>query len=140
MGFPLVTTKRTVFYAQRSMEKRSARDMLDGSGAAGKIILPNYPLRGGEPMALPLTIDELEDGLRALDSGETDRLLFWERNLGAYRETLLVAIRETVEALSATDVPMRWRMVLERDVEDLRCNLLIADAFQDFLTSSAPRQ
>jgi hypothetical protein len=139
MGFPLVTTKRTVFYAQRLMDKRSPRDMLDGLSAAEKIILPNYP-PGGEPFGLPLTIDELEDGLRALDSGETDPLLFWQRNLGAYRKTLLVAISETLEALCASDLPTRWRAVLERDVEELRCYLLIADAFEDFLSSSAPRQ
>ncbi len=49
--------------------------------------------------AAPLTIDELETGLRMLGRGDVDHNEFWDANIAAFRQTILFAIRETSDAL-----------------------------------------
>ena len=75
----------------------------------------------------PLSIAELEAGLRALDSGRVDREAFWDANIAAFRQTVLVALQETSEALKSERVPPDWRIELETQVEGLRHYLELAD-------------
>jgi hypothetical protein len=73
-----------------------------------------------EVIILPLTIEELEEGARQLDRGEVDSEIFWYLNSSAFSRTLLVAMRETCEALSCEDLPLAWREELEDQLELLR--------------------
>ena len=73
-----------------------------------------------EVIILPLTIEELEEGARLLDRGEVDCGLFWHLNSAAFSRTLLVAMRETSDALSCKDLPLDWRGELESQLELLR--------------------
>ena len=72
-----------------------------------------------------LSLSELEDGLRVL---QTDRAAqFWEENVVAFRQTVLAAIRDTSHALTSPDIPVRWRIELEGQLEDLQRYLRSAD-------------
>ena len=73
-----------------------------------------------EIIVLPLTIEELEEGAKLLDRGEVDRGVFWHLNSPAFCRTLLVAMRETSDALSSKDLPLAWRDELESQLELLR--------------------
>ena len=73
-----------------------------------------------EIIVLPLTIEELEEGARLLDHGEVDYGVFWHLNGAAFSRTLLVAMRETSDALSCKDLPLDWRDELESQLELLR--------------------
>ena len=74
-----------------------------------------------------MTIEELEAGPRRLDSGDIDQGAFWQENFAAFRQTVLLAIRETSDALLAQQVPRGWRSELESQVEVLRWYLELAD-------------
>lgn len=69
---------------------------------------------------LPLTIEELEEGARLLDRREVDCRAFWRVNSAAYSRTLLVAMRETSDALSCDNLPLAWRHELESQMKLLR--------------------
>jgi hypothetical protein len=73
-----------------------------------------------EVIILPLTIEELEEGAKLLDRGEVDCQVFWNLNGTAFSQTLLVAMRETLDALSCKDLPLDWRDELESQLELLR--------------------
>lgn len=60
-----------------------------------------------------LSIGELELGLRLLERSGTDQAAFWHRNNARFRRTVLLAIRDTAEALLSPDVSPRWRSELE---------------------------
>ena len=72
--------------------------------------------RGGAPA--PLTIEELEIGLRLLSRGEADHE-FWDNHIDAFRQTVLLAIRETSDALLSPRIPLKWRLELEGQLESL---------------------
>ena len=74
----------------------------------------------------PLSIEQLEAGLQVL-SRAADQDAFWERNVAAFRQTLLVAILETSDALSSPDVPDRWRIELELQIDALCRYVEMAD-------------
>ena len=73
-----------------------------------------------EVIILPLTIEELEEGARLLERGEVDCGVFWQLNSSAFIQTLLIAMRETSDALSSEDLPLGWRDELESQLELLR--------------------
>ncbi|HET6940908.1 MAG TPA: hypothetical protein VFH89_01980 [Sphingomicrobium sp.] len=73
-----------------------------------------------EGIILPLTIEELEEGARLLERGAVDCESFWQSNGAAFSRTLLVAMRETSDALSCKDLPLDWRDELEGQLELLR--------------------
>src|SRR4249919_3004439 len=85
--------------------------------------LPRRPSRN----AGPLTIDQLEAGLRIMDATETDRNAFWEDNLDAFRRTVLFAIRDTSDALLSPRITRRWRLELKCQLLDLFEYLDLAD-------------
>lgn len=78
--------------------------------------------------AVPLSIAELEAGLRVLHRGG-DRDMFWDMNVVAFRQTLLMAIRETSEALLSPCLSERWRFELRSQVHALQRYLEIADDY-----------
>ena len=78
--------------------------------------------------AAPLSIEQLEAGLRFLNTG-VDRDNFWEANVAAFRQTALAAIRETSDALLSSRLPERWRTELESQVVALRRCVELADDY-----------
>ena len=67
----------------------------------------------------PLSIEQLETGLILLDEGMLDDEAFWDQNMSAFRETVLVAIGETSVALMSPATPRRWRVLLRRQLDEL---------------------
>src|SRR3954447_19644023 len=78
-------------------------------------------------LVLPLSTAKLEEGLATLDRGEADRFMFWKKNIAAYRETLLDAIRQTLLALSSPQLRGEMRAELESQLPALRRYLRLAD-------------
>ena len=72
-----------------------------------------------EKLSQPLSIEQLEAGLRVLDDVQTDQDDFWDENLDAFRQTLLLAIRETSDALLTPRISAAWRVELERQLSEL---------------------
>jgi len=70
-------------------------------------------------MVEPFTIEELETGLRMLGRGDGNLNSFWGKNIVAFRQTVLFAIRETSEALLSPNLPLRSRVELEGQLETL---------------------
>lgn len=71
------------------------------------------------PTAKPLSIEELEAGLRLLGCGDLDHRAFWDENIEAFRQTVLLAIRETSDALLSPQITLRWRVQLQTQLEAL---------------------
>ena len=76
----------------------------------------------------PLTVEELEDGLHLLDQGGMEVDAFWEANLAAFRQAMLVAISETSGLLSGR-LPYRWRRELEVQLKALHGYIDIVDLY-----------
>ena len=79
--------------------------------------------------AAPLSIEQLEMGLRLLGRGDLDHNAFWDEHIGAFRQTVLFAIRETSDALLSPAIPLRWRVELEGQLEDLVQYIELADRY-----------
>ena len=84
-------------------------------------------IRLREPAAF--TIAELESGLRSLDEGDLDEVSFWDEHIGAFRQTVLVAIRDTSDALLSAEMPYAWRLELESQLIDLLDHLELANRY-----------
>ena len=80
------------------------------------------------PLA-PFSIEELESGLRLLRRGDVDLRAFWEDNIIGFRQTVLLAIRDTSDALLSPNISRRWRLELEGQLEALVRYLKFADDF-----------
>jgi hypothetical protein len=78
-------------------------------------------------VAGPLTIADLQAALNPGRETQIAGAVFWNRNIGAFRQTVLLAIDETLEALHSPDVPAHWRSELEGQLEALREHLELAD-------------
>lgn len=79
-----------------------------------------------------MTIEELETGLRRLNQRPAGDFTFWDENIVAFRQTVLVAIRETVEMLASGSIPADSWIELEKQGLLLRRYLKLAD---DYLRS-----
>lgn len=90
---------------------------------AERSILLQTHERGRDEQVAALTIDELKDGLQTLQHAGMDRRDFWDANGPAFRETLLVAIRETSEALLFHQMSSALRSELEGQLEWLEAYL-----------------
>ena len=64
----------------------------------------------------PLSLQELEAGLRILMDDTVDQSRFWHHKIVAFRQTLLFAIRETSDALLSPTISPRWRAELEKQL------------------------
>lgn len=80
-------------------------------------------------LASPFSIRELEIGLRSLGRTETQQTTFWDKNIARFRHTVLVAIRDTSDALLSQSVTTRWRIELESQLETLVQYLEFADRY-----------
>jgi len=77
----------------------------------------------------PLSVEQLETGLRLLDQGDVDHKAFWDENIEAFRRTVLLAIRETSEALLSPTITLHWRVELESQLEALVQYIELADRY-----------
>ena len=77
----------------------------------------------------PLSIEQLEVGLRVVGDRESDLDLFWDENIDAFRRTVIFAIRETSDALLSPVIPLGWRVELESQLEDLVRYIELADRY-----------
>ena len=77
----------------------------------------------------PLSIEQLEAGLQILDAVEINTRSFWEQHAESFRLTVLLAIRETSDALLTPTLPPGWRAGLENDLEDLVGYLELANRY-----------
>ena len=77
----------------------------------------------------PLSIEELEAGLRLLGRGDLDHRAFWDENIEAFRQTVLLAIRETSDALLSPQIAARWRVQLQTQLEALVQYIDFADGY-----------
>jgi hypothetical protein len=89
------------------------------------------------PQVGPLSIPELEEGL--LDCGDLGQDVFWDANIEAFRQTVLFAIRETSDALLSPKIPLRWRVELEGQLEELIGYIELADRYAARRSSSCAR-
>ena len=90
--------------------------------------------------AAPLSIEQLELGLRLLGQGDIEQNAFWDENIEAFRQTVLFAIRDTSDALLLPAVPERWRLELERQLEQLVRYIELADRYITRRRSERDRQ
>jgi hypothetical protein len=79
--------------------------------------------------ASPLTMEELETGLRMLGRGGIDQNEFWDANIDGFRQTVVLAIRETSAALQSREMTLRWRTELEAQLPALVQYLELADRY-----------
>ena len=75
-----------------------------------------------------LSIEELELGLLSLGT-DVDLQAFWDENILSFRQTVLLAIRETSDALLCTSISLEWRVELEGQLELLVRYLKLADRY-----------
>jgi hypothetical protein len=76
-----------------------------------------------------LTVDQLEEGLLAMDEGAAGLRTFWDRNVTAFRRTLCSAIKETSDALLSQTLPPRLRVQLQAQLEALSQQVALADRY-----------
>ena len=77
----------------------------------------------------PMTVEELEAGLRIMDRGDFGLQSFWDANVVAFRQTVLIAIRDTTDVLLASSTPLNWRAELESQLDDLVQYVELADRY-----------
>ena len=77
----------------------------------------------------PLSIPELEIGLRILGRAETKQKSFWDQNIMRFRQTVLLAIRDTSDALLEQAISPPWRIELESQLEALVQYLELANRY-----------
>lgn len=90
---------------------RSNRDSSSGTGAC------------------VLSIEQLEVGLRVMAQDDFESNAFWDENVEAFRRTVLMAIRDTSDALLSPTITLRWRVELESQLEALIQYIELADRY-----------
>jgi len=79
--------------------------------------------------ASALSILELEIGLRILGGAEAKQKTFWDENIVRFRQTVLLAIRDTSNALLEQTITPPWRIELESQLEELVQYLELANRY-----------
>ena len=87
-----------------------------------------------------MTIEELECGLRTLDADGLDRIGFWDEHVSAFKQTLLIAVRDTSDALLRVEMPAEWRAELESQLKALLGYLELTDRYLANRRRQAPQQ
>lgn len=85
-------------------------------------------IHSDKPVA-SLSIKELEAGLEVLARADVDECAFWDQNVGVFRQTVLLAIRETSDALLSSRMSDDWRSDLEAQLEALVQYVDLADRY-----------
>lgn len=91
--------------------------------------MTNSKAKARPAQVIPLSIDELEAGLRIMGRRDTDLDVFWDENVDAFKQTVLLAIRETSDALLSPTITLRWRVTLQRQLEELVGYVELADRY-----------
>ena len=86
------------------------------------------PVRRRGP-ARPLSIEQLETGLQLLGQGDLDHAAFWDANIVAFRRTVILAIRDTSDALLSSTMRPHWRVELENQLAVLIQYIELADRY-----------
>ena len=89
--------------------------------------------------ASALSIPELEIGLRILGGAEAEQKNFWDENIVRFRQTVLLAIRDTSDALLEQTITPPWRIELESQLEGLVQYLELANRYVAKRTRIASR-
>lgn len=89
--------------------------------------------------ASALSIPELEIGLRILGGAEAKQKTFWDENIVRFRQTVLLAIRDTSDALLEQAITPPWRIELESQLEELVQYLELANRYVAERTRVVPR-
>ena len=76
-----------------------------------------------------LSIEQLEAGLRMMDRAGSNLQGFWDDHVVSFRQTILLAICETTEALLSAATPPKWRRELEIELDDLVQYLELANRY-----------
>ena len=79
------------------------------------------------PAVAPLTVPELELGLRMLGRTTIDQDVFWDIHIARFRHTVLLAIRETSDALLSPYISAYLRLELQSQLEALVGYIEVAD-------------
>jgi hypothetical protein len=77
----------------------------------------------------PLSIEQLEAGLRTLNSLDRNLDAFWDENVASFRQTVLLAIRETSDALLSPSISFHWRLQFEEQLDALVKCLKLAERY-----------
>ena len=78
----------------------------------------------------PLGIEQLEAALRQLGRADVDPGAYWDEHIEAFRQTVLLAIRETADAIMLASVPSHWRVELEGQLAMLGRCIELADQYR----------
>jgi hypothetical protein len=67
----------------------------------------------------PMSIEELEAGLLIMKELGSDCGVFWDENAAAFRQTVLLAIRDTSNSLLSRTISAPWRDELDSQLQEL---------------------
>jgi hypothetical protein len=81
------------------------------------------------PSPAPLSIEELEIGLVSLGRSDVNLMAFWDENIARFRQTVLLAIRDTSDALLSPKITLAWRIELESQLDALVRYISLADRY-----------
>lgn len=90
-------------------------------------------------IADPLGIEQLEAALRQLGNADFDPDAYFDEHIEAFRQTVLLAIRETADAMLLTSIPPHWRVELEGQLAMLGRCLELADRYRKLRSLSRGR-
>jgi len=76
-----------------------------------------------------LSIEQLETGLRIMDRAGSNLQSFWDDHVVAFRQTVLLAINETTEAMLSSATPPKWRRQMATELDDLVQYLELANRY-----------
>lgn len=77
----------------------------------------------------PLSIERLEAGLRIFNTPDANLTSFWDANVTTFRQTVLLAMRDTTDALLSPNISLSWRAQFERELDSLIKYLELADRY-----------
>jgi hypothetical protein len=115
----------------RSSSRRHARLPLRNRAPAFRTFSSDLDDPTIRKNSMPLSIPELEIGLRILGGAETKQKSFWDENIVRFRQTVLIAIRDTSDALLEQAISPPWRIELESQLDELVQYLELANRYVD---------
>ena len=123
----------------RSPSPRHARSPVRHRPPTFRIFTNDVDDPGIGKNASALSIPELEIGLRILGEAEPKQKHFWDENIARFRQTILLAIRDTSDALLEQTITPPWRIELESQLEELVQYLELANRYVAKRTRAACR-
>lgn len=123
----------------RSPSPRHARPPVRRRPPTFRIFTNNIDDPATGKNASALSIPELEIGLRILGGAEAKQKNFWDENIVRFRQTVLLAIRDTSDALLEQTITPPWRIELESQLEELVQYLELANRYVTKRTRIASR-